>query len=231
MQIQLDYGCEQFFPNGSRAPQAVQLPRYSFLKIDEYHEVSLASLRPYLDEDGDQFKIRSKKKGGLGDLKDYLWKKENQRVKEQKKLRESLSTQTLAPLVEKNLQPTVELDALPELSSRKEPESTEKKDNNKISAVEVGVQTSCLEANLHIERLEKLVGELSLIVKAKSTDGVVKRAATTSEDSWEILPDEKNIGVLRDFVRWASLDARINHLTWEERLDEYCRQKEDESFM
>ena len=76
MQIQLEYGPELYFPDGTRAPQAIQLPKLSFLKIDACFEIPLAALCPAVDEDGNQLMIKRKKIGGLGYLRDYLMRRD-----------------------------------------------------------------------------------------------------------------------------------------------------------
>jgi hypothetical protein len=229
MQIQLDYGPEQYLPNGQRAPQAIQLKNYSFLKISEFYEVPLACLRSHLDGNGAQFKIRMKKKGGLGDLKDYLRKAENQRVKEQVMLQETSSTQgpsiqSSGPLLRVLMKvgPDVMAQftgALPRSVDGTSMECTEVVGpKTALYTIDVGVQTSHSESDTGVSE------ESPAIIKAMPVRKAVSRATTMDEEAWEVVPDGRDIRVLRAFVQWASENSLVNYLSWEERLEEYCRQ-------
>ncbi|EPE25865.1 hypothetical protein GLAREA_01777 [Glarea lozoyensis ATCC 20868] len=224
MQVQLDYGPEQYFSNGQRAPQAIQLKNYSFLKITECYEVSLAYLRPHLDENGAQFKIRMKKKGGLGDLKAYLRKAENQRAKEQIMLQQTPSTQSPGLLLGVLMKDRPDVMAEWSGTLRRSVNGTDVERTEVVGAktasytIDAGVQTS------HLEKDPGVSEEPPTTIEAKLVRKAVSRATTMDEEAWEVVPDDKDINVLRAFVQWASQNSLVNRLTWEERLDEYCRQ-------
>jgi hypothetical protein len=216
MQIQLDYGCELYNADGSRAPQSVHLPKGSFLRIDEYYEVPLASLRPYLDVDDDQFKIRRKKKGGLGDLKDYLRKMDNKK----KALRESLLAQTPGPLVETTLNADVGLHALPEASHHDEPVTVAQYEDAR-GTLEADGEASYIDANLPIRTSKAVVLDSFHVAVAEPT-AVLGDAAEDDEEAWDIVPRFKDASILREFISWVCETSEVDRATLEEKLEEYC---------
>jgi hypothetical protein len=222
MQIQIDYGCELYFPDGSRAPQAVQLPKGSFLRIDEHHEVPLASLRPYLDVDGDQFKIRRKRKGGLGDLKDYLRKEQRKTQRLQENLLEQISGLSLQTTNDIH----IETYALTGASEFEQPQTAHRQTETPGVAVEEHVEPSTIETSIEIGTSEHVVPGPSTIVVVEPT-AVESDAADDDDDeeSWDIVTIFEDAKIVRDFVRWACEDSKVDRAALLEKCDLYCLHK------
>lgn len=59
------------------------LPKYSYLKIDSYYEVPIQMLDEVVDGMGEPLMVWVKHRGGLQELRDYVWKRDQFREAEQ----------------------------------------------------------------------------------------------------------------------------------------------------
>jgi hypothetical protein len=223
MQIQIDYRYELYCADGSRAPQAVQLPKKSFLRIDEHYEVPLASLRPYLDVDGDQLKIRGKRKGGLGDLKDYLRKNQW----ELQGLQENLLKQISGLSLQTTNDVRIETHVLAGAVNSEQPTIVHRQEETPDAAVEDELQASTTVASIEIGTSEHVVPEPCTMVVVEPT-AIVSGVADEDDDeeeSWDIIPIFEEAKIVRDFVRWVCEDSNVDRATMQEKCDLYCLHK------